>query len=136
MRQGLCPQWMLVAVAGLLIGGGCQQLETPTVKRARLIAAQYMELEQELADLETKIEKLKTEYNQEIKEKEAQIAAYRRQVEALRTDVQQAVSERVNQVTAAVLDENARLRKEVDSLRVQLEQRMNTPPAPEGKPQP
>jgi chromosome segregation ATPase len=130
------PKWILVAVAGLLVGGGCQQMETPSVKRARLIAAQYLEVQKELADLEAKIEKLKAEYTQQIQEKEAQIAAYRRKVEALQVEVQQAISERVSQVTAAVLEDNAKLKKEVESLRVQLEQRMNTPPTPEGKPQP
>lgn len=131
-------KWILIAVSGAMIGAvGCRQFETPSVKRTRLIAAQSMELEKALADLDAKIEKLKTQYEQQIKEKEEQLAAYRRKVEALQADAQQTASERVNQVTAAVLDENAQLRKEVQSLRAQLEQRMGGgQPSVETKPQP
>jgi chromosome segregation ATPase len=120
--------WIVAAAAVLIGGAGCQQIrdrfEPPEVRRARLIAAQYMELEKSLADLDAKIENLRTQYEQQIKEKEEQLAAYRQKVEGFQNDVQQAISERVNQVTATVLNENAKLRKEVESLRAQLEQRM------------
>ncbi len=126
-----------VAIAGLLIAAvGCQQVEPPSVKRARLIAAQYMELEEAVADLNAKVENLKSQYDQQLKEKEEQLAAYRQKLEALQNEVQQAISERVNQVTASVLNDNAKLRKEIDSLRLQLVQRRNEPPVPEGKSQP
>jgi chromosome segregation ATPase len=130
-------KWTPAFLAGLLVAiAGCQQLEPPSVKRARLIAAEYMELEKAVADLNAKVESLKSQYDQQLKEKEEQLAAYRLKMEALQKDVQQAISDRVNQVTAAVLDDNARLRKEVESLRTQLVRRMNEPPAAEGKPQP
>jgi chromosome segregation ATPase len=136
MHDSFCPQWIFLAATALLVAAGCQQSETPTVKRARLIAAQYMEMEKSLAELQAKVEKLKSDYDQEIKAKEAQLAAYRQKVEDLQAEARQALSNRVNQVTTAVLDENARLRKEVDSLRAQLEQRMHAPPPTEDKPQP
>ena len=104
-------KWMVVVVAGLLIGGaGCQRSETSQVKRARLIAAQHMEQENALADLDAKLEKLKSRYEQQIKEKEEQLAVYRKKIEDLQNDVQKAVAERTNQVTATVLDENARFK--------------------------
>jgi hypothetical protein len=135
MSCRLGPQWALAAMACLLtISAGCQQIEPPSVRRARLVAAQYMELERALADLNTKVDSLRTQYDQQIKEKEEQLAAYRQKIDALQTDAQRAISERVNQVTAAVLDDNAKLRKEIESLRVQLAQRMNEPPAGESKP--
>jgi stress response protein YsnF len=137
MSSRFSRKWALVVVTGLLTASiGCQQLEPPSVKRARLVAAQYMELEKAIADLNAKVETLKSQYDQQLKEKEEQLAAYRQKIEAFQTDVQQAISNRVNQVTAAVLDDNARLRKEIESLRVQLQQRMDNPPSKESKPQP
>jgi TolA-binding protein len=114
-------------MVGLLIGGaGCQQTgersEPPEPKRARLIAAQHMEMEKAVADLEAKTEKLRTEYEQQLKEKEEQLAACRQKIESLQNSVQETTTERVSQVTTAVLNENARLRKEVESLHAQLEQ--------------
>lgn len=125
--------------AGLLclLAVGCQQPEMPQAKRARLIAAQNMEQEQALADLNAKIEKLKSQYEQQIKEKDEQLAACRKKIEDLQNEVQKALAERISQVTAAVLDENARLRKEVENLRVRLEQRTGGgQQTVENKPQP
>jgi hypothetical protein len=130
-------KWAMATVAGLVLAGaGCHQMEPPSVKQARLVAAQYMELEKALSDLNAKVEAIKSQYDQQIKEKEAELAAYRQKLETLQNNVQQAVSDRMNQVTTAVLDDNAKLRKEVESLRSQLAQRMNEPPAAENKSQP
>jgi flagellar motility protein MotE (MotC chaperone) len=133
MSFGFDRKWALMVAASVLIAGaGCRQAEAPSTKRARLIAAQEMEREKTIADLNARIEKL----NQQIKEKDEQLAAYRRKIDASQNDGAQAASDRVNQVTASVLDDNARLRKEVESLRAQLARRANEPPASEGKPQP
>ncbi len=127
---------LVVAIALLTASLGCRQIEPSSTRRARLVAAEHMELEKAMADLNAKVDSLRTQYDQQLKEKDEQLAAYRQKIDALQTDLQRAISERVNQVTAAVLDDNARLRKEVESLRVQLAQRMKEPPAGESKPQP
>jgi TolA-binding protein len=137
MVCGFRGKWIVVVLAGSLagLGAGCQSSETPQVKRDRLIAAQYMDLEQALAERDARIEKLKSQYEQQIKEKDEQLAAYRRKIEEFQNGAQETITDRVNQVTTAVLNENARLRKEIDGLRAQLQQRMDSPP-PEIRPQP
>jgi uncharacterized protein YgiM (DUF1202 family) len=128
--SGFNGKWIILTAAAVLVGAGCQQVrerfEPPEGKRARLIAAQCLELERSIADLDVKIEKVRTEYEQQLREKDAELAAYRRRIESVQKDVQETMTERVNQVTAAVLNENARLRKEVETLRAQVEQGMRT----------
>ena len=115
----------VVAAAGLLclLAVGCREAQTPDAKQARLIAAENMQLEKDLADRDAQMAKLKADYDKQLRAKDDQLAADRKRIETLQNDVQKAVSERVSQVTAAVMDENAKLRKENEALRAQIEKR-------------
>jgi archaellum component FlaC len=115
----------LVLVTGLLIvllpAGGCRREKTPEAKQARLIAAESMQLKDRLADLENQIGKLRARHADDLKQREDRLAACRKRVETLEKDLQKGIAERVNSVTAAVMDENARLRQEIAQLRVEIE---------------
>lgn len=113
----------LVLITGLLIvllpAGGCRREKTPDAKQARLIAAESMQLKARLADLENQIGQLKARHADDLEQREDRLAACRRRVEALEKDLQQGIAERVNSVTAAVMNDNARLRREIEQLRNQ-----------------
>lgn len=115
---------LLVLIAGLLMislpAGGCRREQTPDAKQARLIAAESMQLKERLADLEDEIARLRAQHAQDLARRADQLAACRRRVEALERDLQKGIAERVNSVTASVMGENARLRREIEALRKQL----------------
>jgi hypothetical protein len=104
---------MLLVVTALL--AGCRQ--TPVDKQARLIAAENLQLRKDLADRDGQIGKLKADYEEQLQQKDEELAACYKRNQVLENDVQKAVGERVEQVTAAVMAENAKLRKEIETLR-------------------
>jgi len=114
----------LVLIAGLLMvslpAGGCRREQTPDTKQARLIAAESMQLKQRLASLEDEIDTLRAQHAQDLAQRADQLAACQQRVEALERDLQKGIAERVNSVTAAVMAENARLRREIEELKKQL----------------
>ena len=108
-------------VAGLLaiaiLASGCHHEATPGTKQARLISAENMQLKKSLASYEAESDKLRAQHARDLKQKEDQLAACRKRIATLQSDLQQGIAERVNSVTAAVMDENARLRREVETLK-------------------
>ncbi len=117
-------RWMLVvavlAAWSLVWVSGCQQNQDPDMRQARLAAAENIELKKDLARCEERIESLKKEYDQQLARKDAQLVASRKLSEDLREDLRKGVATRVNAVTGKVMDENAKLRKEVETLRAEI----------------
>ena len=111
-------------VAGLLAVaiwvGGCHRQVTPGAKQARLIAAENMQLKKSLTSRQAELDQLEAQHAEEMQRKDAQLAACRKRIAALESDLKQGIAERVNSVTAAVMDENARLRRELEKLKTRL----------------
>ncbi len=114
---------VVAVVVGLLLGfgSGCGQETTPEAKQARLIAAESVQLRKQLADCEREKEHLETRCTNEIEQREAQLAACQSRIEALEKDFQDGIARQVGSVMAAVMDENARLRREIEMLRAEIE---------------
>ena len=115
-----------VVVAGLLIValavGGCRRETTPDTRQARLVAAESMQLKEKLADLRHQIDRLKAEHARQIGQRDKQLAASRQRIEALEKDLRKGIAARVDNVTATVVDENARLRRDIQQLRAEIEE--------------
>jgi len=113
----------VAVVVGLLLGfgSGCGQETTPEAKQARLIAAESVQLRKQLADCETEKEHIKARYADEIGQREVQLAACQNRIEALEKDFQDGIARQVGSVMAAVMSENARLRREIETLRAEIE---------------
>ncbi len=107
-------------LAVTILAGGCHQEAAPGTKQARLIAAENMQLQKSLASHEAELDKLRAQHARVLKQKEDQLAACRKRITTLQSDLQGGIAERVNSVTAAVMDENARLRREVETLKARL----------------
>ncbi len=114
---------ILVVVVGSMLGGGsgCQQETAPEAKQARLIAAENIQLRRQLADCEGEMEKLRVRCAEEVEQREARMAACQKRIEALERDFQDGIARQVGSVMAAVMDENARLRREIETLRAEIE---------------
>lgn len=111
----------VVVAVGLLLGLGsaCRQEATPEVKQARLIAAESMQLRKQLVARDAEMEKVQARHASEIEQRQEQLAACQKKVEALQKDLEAGIASRVESVMAAVMDENARLRSEIETLRAE-----------------
>ncbi len=121
MRRG--KHWLQTAgvLVGLLVwAAGCQENQSPDVRQARLLAAENIQLKKELNRCQARLEALKAEYDRQLERKETQLAATRKLSEDLQDDLRQGIAERVKAVTTRVMDENARLRQEIEALRIEI----------------
>lgn len=109
----------LVVLAVLM--AGCQQQEASNEKQARLLAARNVELEGRLADGQAQIAALKRGHAETLRAKERDLAQCEARNEALQEDLRNGIAERVRDVTAAVMNENARLREANASLQAEIE---------------
>ena len=104
---------------------GCQQ-PTPNEKQARLLAAENTELKQKLARAETQ----QKQQAKKLQQTEWELSKCRSQADLLQKDLEKGVTERAGDVTAKVIDENARLRKEIDRLQSELKKPKAEPNRP------
>ena len=100
----------------LLLAGGCQRFRTPGAKEARLIAAENMQLEGELADCQTEIARITKEQTRSMKELQDKLVACQKRNEHLQKDIQEGIAKRTDSVLSTVMAENARLRAEIKRL--------------------
>jgi predicted transcriptional regulator len=120
-KSRLLGFWALVA----MFLAGCQQPqrtpEPPNERQARLLAAQSADLQQQLADREAEIRTLREKHAQELRQRDDVLARCRARIERLQKDLEKGIAERVSGVTTALLEENAKLRKEIQRLQAELD---------------
>ncbi len=120
---------VLVLTAGGLSAcvSGCRQEATPEARQARLIAAESIQLKERLAERDAEMERLQAHYAREIERRQQQLEACRKRIEALEKDLHSGIAQRVDSVMAPVMAENARLRKEIETLRAEIERLKSRP---------
>lgn len=124
---------LIVAVALMMIaaaGPGCQQPQTPNERQARLLAAENLQLRKQLADQQARLESLQKQQAQRIQQQEQELSRCQARAEQLQKDLEKGIAERVGDVTTKVVDENARLRKQIESLQSQLKKLKAEPNQP------
>jgi hypothetical protein len=109
----------LVSVAVMLIAG-CDQGETPSVKKSRAIAAENMALKKQLKQRSSEIEKLKELHEKKFKEQRKLLAKYQQEKETLKQKSQRNIRNQVKGVLDTVMEENAKLREENEELKAQI----------------
>jgi uncharacterized protein HemX len=126
---------LLVTLAvAVFVFAGCQpQPATPNEKQARLLAAQNRDLEQQLTARQAEIQALQQKQAAELRRRDEELAKCKARIDALQKDLEKNVAERVRSVTAAVMDENAKLRQEVADLKAQIE-KLKASASPAGQP--
>jgi DNA repair exonuclease SbcCD ATPase subunit len=110
----------IIAVATVFCAG-CQQPETANEKRARLLAAENIELREQSAARQAETEALRQKHAQELQRRDEELAKCEARIETLQKDLEKGIAERVEAVTTAVTNENAKLRQENKSLKADVE---------------
>jgi uncharacterized lipoprotein YajG len=124
---------ILVALAAMAVFAGCQQpaQEAPNQQQARLLAAQNAELREQLEFRQAEIKVLQEKYTKELRLRDQELIRCRVRIDALQQEIQKGIDQRVRTITARVLDENAKLRQEIEQLEAQIE-KLKAGPAKEG----
>lgn len=141
MRTRIHKWIILASIVAMAIAAGCQESQTPSEKKSRVIAAENMKLQKQLADRDKQIEDLKTQYavrigleQKKLAECEKQTADCRKETADCREQLQQGVEEKVNEVLTASIEESAKIREENAALTAEiaeLKAKLNQPGEPE-----
>ena len=99
---------------------GNQPQEAPSQPQARLLAAQDADLQKQLAARQAEIETLQKKHAKELRQRDLELLQCRARIDALQKDLEKGIDERVKSVAAAVMDENAKLRQEVEQLKAEI----------------
>lgn len=106
----------------LLLIAGCQGENelTPTERQARLLAAQNVDLKQRVNDLQRQMLTLEQEWRAQLLKRDEELKKCQAQNERLKKDLDTGIAERVTGVTVAVMEENARLREQIEALQAEI----------------
>jgi DNA anti-recombination protein RmuC len=104
----------------VFLPAGCQRERTTNEKQARLLAAQNVELRERVAQQEAEIEQMRRDHAEKLRQQDKLLAQCRARNEALQKDLQQGIAQRVDDVTSAVMNDNARLRREIEQLTAEV----------------
>lgn len=117
------PRILAVVVAAIFVMG-CQQqrqtAEAPNEKQARLLAAQSADLQRQLAARQDEIGALRQKHARELRQRDEELAQCKARIELLQKDVEKGIADRVSGVAATLMEENAKLRKEIEGLKAQI----------------
>ena len=123
----------IAAVVVMMLFAGCQRpQEAPSQQQARLLAAQDADLQKQLTARQAEIVTLQQRHAKELRQRDLELLQCRARIDALQKDLEKGIDERIKSVTATVMDENAKLRQEVEQLKTQIE-KLKAAPAKEGK---
>lgn len=96
---------------------GCEEQSLSDTKKHRLIAAQNRQLKEQLEQRDAEI----GNRDAEIKKQKKLLEKCRQKKDALKTESKRNFQDQVNEVLNTVMEENVKLRQEVESLKVQIE---------------
>jgi len=130
VRKGI----ILVFVVAIAIAAGCQESQTPSEKKSRVIAAQNMELQKQLAQRDKQIDDLKAQYAARIGLEQKKLAECQKQTADCKKQLEQGMEEKVNEVLVASIEETAKIREENTALKAEIAElraKLNQPGEPE-----
>lgn len=110
-----------IIVLAILIAG-CTQPEAQSVKMSRIIAAENMQLKEELRKSDWEINNLKEQHQEQVNKLEKLIAEYKEQIRTWQEESRRNIRSQVKDVLDLVLEQNAKLKQENDSLKAQIGQ--------------
>jgi uncharacterized lipoprotein YajG len=123
MRNGAFG--ILTGAVAILILAGCQRPqqapEPPNERQARLLAVQSADLQRQLAAREAEIDAVRKRHAEELQRRDDELARCKARIELLQKDVEKGIAERASGVATALLEENAKLRKEIERLQAEVD---------------
>jgi len=112
---------LVVSVVVIMLIAGCEEQQLPSEKKSRAIAAENMQLKKDLERRSKEIEGLKDLHDREIKKQEKLLAKCLEDKETWKEKSRQSVRNQVKGVLDTVIEENAKLRRENEELKAQIE---------------
>jgi regulator of replication initiation timing len=134
MRTQIQKWIILVFVVAIAVAGGCQESQTPSEKKSRVIAAQNMELQKQLAERNKQIDDLKAQYAARIGLEQKKLAECQKQTADCKQQLEKGMEEKVNDVLVASIEQNAKTREENATLKAEIAElraKLNQPGEPE-----
>ena len=122
MKALLHKEFMVVIGIVFVLIAGCVQQEPMNVKMSRIVAAENMELKEELRQQDWEIKTLKEQYEQQIKDLEETIVGLKEQIKAWEEKSRQNVRDQVEGVLDVVVEQNAELKAMNEQLKEEIEQ--------------
>ena len=114
-------KYLLFVFIAALVTIGCNESQTQSVKQNRLIAAENMQLREELKQRDEVMEKLKDLNKKELEEKKTLLAAAQKEIETWKQRSKENIRDQVKDILDTLIQENIDLRKEIRELKEQLE---------------
>ena len=111
---------ILVFVAAITVAAGCQESQTPSEKKSRVIAAQNIELQKQLAQRDKQIDDLKAQYAARIGLEQKKLADCQKQTADCKEQLKQGMEEKVNEILVASIEESAKIRQENTALKAEI----------------
>ncbi len=132
MKKAVRKGFVLVVsvVIVIMLIAGCEEQQLPSAKKSRLIAAENMQLKKELERRSEDIERLIDLHDREIKRQEELLAKCLEEKETWKKKSRQNIRNQVNGVLDAIMEQNAKLRRENEKLKAQIEQLTAAKPEP------
>ncbi len=119
MRNGIYG--VVAALVAMLVFAGCQQpQEAPNQQQARLLAAQNADLQKQLETQQAEIKILQEKHTKELRLRDQELIRCKVRIDALQQEIKKGIDQRVQTITARVLDENAKLRQEIEQLKAEI----------------
>jgi DNA repair exonuclease SbcCD ATPase subunit len=106
----------------IMLSAGCQEEELQSDKKNRVIAAENIQLKKEIKKRDEKIERLKKQHEKKLQQQEELLDKYAKQKEALEKQLQKGVKNQIDDVLTNLIEENAKLRDEINRLEAELEE--------------
>ena len=122
MKEAVGKGFVLVVSVVVMLIAGCEEQQLPSEKKSRLIAAENMQLNKELERRSKDIEGLKELHDMEIQKQEKLLAKCLEEKETWKEKSRQNIRNQVNGVVDAIMEQNAKLRRENEKLKAQIEQ--------------
>ena len=129
MKALFCKEFIVVIGITLMLFAGCTPQEPMNVKMSRVIAAENMQLKEDLRKSDWEIENLKKLHKEQVDKLEELIVRYKEQVQILEEKARQNIRDQVKDIFDVVLEQNAEFREKVtilkednEKLKIELEE--------------
>ena len=113
---------LAVGITIIMLSAGCQKEELQSDKKNRVIAAENLQLKKEIKKRDETIERLKKQHEKKLRQQDELLDKYAKQKEALEKQLQQGVKNQIDDVLTNLIEENAKLRDEINRLEAELEE--------------
>jgi predicted nuclease with TOPRIM domain len=112
---------LAVCVVAIIIITGCEEQQVSGGKMARIIAAENIQLKEQLQQYKSEIEKLKKQYDIELKKQGELLAKCSREKKSLEEQFAGKYEDQINEFFKTVAQESGKLDEENKQLKAQVE---------------